>query len=350
MTEEIEATEEKKSVKMSKMPKMNIWMITSIILVIILIGVLVYFGTGISGMTVADSDNSLKPEEAALKAIKFINENLVQPGTEASFVSVADFEGIYNVTVSYQDNDISVFVTKDGTNMFLSAPLDITTPLPQAEETQEEQQSEEILKTDKPEVHAFVMSYCPYGLQFMKAYIPVIELLGDKADLELNFVHYAMHGKSEIDENTRMYCIQKEQNDKFTKYLRCFVESDDYEKCISEAGIDKTKLESCISSTDEQFNITGLYNDKSTWSGGSYPMYPVDAVLAQQFGVGGSPTFVVNGKTLSVQRSPEAIKQAICEAFITPPSECEQTLSTTVESAGIGPMGSGTGSTSSGTC
>ncbi|NIO44997.1 MAG: hypothetical protein GTN36_05600 [Candidatus Aenigmarchaeota archaeon] len=353
MTEEIKGNLEEKiseEKKGFKMPKKNIWMITSIVLVIVLASVLVLFGTGVTSMTIAGSEDIIEPEDAAVKALEFINGNLVQPGTEASFVSVEDFEDIYNVTLSYQDREISVFLTRDGSYMFLASPLDITKELPTPEQPEQPEQPEELPKTNKPEVHAFIMSYCPYGLQFTKAYVPVMELLGDKADLELNFVHYAMHGKKEIDENTRMYCIQKEQNDKLTEYLRCFVGSDDWEGCVDQVGVDKTKLDSCVDATDTQFNITGLYNDESTWSGGRFPLYPVDGILAQQFGVGGSPTFVVNGKTLSVQRSPEAIKQAICSAFNTAPSECEQALSTAAESPGIGPIGSGSGSGSAASC
>ncbi len=343
MTEEVkENLEEKKGFKM---PKMNVWMITSIVLVIILIGVLIFFGTGAAGMII--SDNILSAEDAAKTAILWMSSYLEAAGADAdlTLINVTEENDVYKFTVkmstSQGEQESIHYVSKDGKLFFPQAILTSEIIQKPEESEQSPQQPEEIPKTNKPEVHAFVMSYCPYGLQFMKAYIPVMELLGDKADLELNFVHYIMHEKKEIDENTRMYCIQKEQNNKFTNYLRCFVEKDDWEACVDQVGIDKTKLEACIDATDEQFNITGLYEDKSTWSGGRFPLYPVDDVLAQQFGVRGSPTFVVNGKTLSVQRSAEAIKQAICSAFNTPPSECEQTLSATAESPGIGPMGSG---------
>jgi protein-disulfide isomerase len=207
-------------------------------------------------------------------------------------------------------------------------------------------QPQEIPKSDKPEVHAFVMSYCPYGLQFLKAYIPVMELFGEKADMEVNFVSYAMHGEKEVYENLRMYCIQKEQKDKFTDYLRCFVKAGDYESCINEVGIDETGLDTCMNETDEEFEITKKLNDQSTWSG-SYPPFDADKELCEQYGVGGSPTFVINGQEVSVNRSPEAIKEVICQAFNTPPEECNQQLSTTAEQAGLGEIGSGTGSASS---
>jgi len=41
-------------------------------------------------------------------------------------------------------------------------------------------------------------------------------------------------------------------------------------------------------------------------------------------------------------------KLVICQSFINPPSECNQTLSTKIASLGIGPLTGG--STSSGSC
>jgi len=55
--------------------------------------------------------------------------------------------------------------------------------------------------------------------------------------------------------------------------------------------------------------------------------------LAEQYGVTGSPTLIINGVEYSGSRSSEAYKQAICDAFTTAPSECSQTLSETSSTA-----------------
>ena len=217
----------------------------------------------------------------------------------------------------------------------LAPPTDTTLP-----------STPEVVKSDKPVANAFVMSYCPYGLQFLKAYVPVIELLGDKADVQVNFVHYIMHGEKEMLENTQMYCIQKEQKDKFTAYLRCFVEAGDSAGCVTKAGVDSAKLDACSSALDTEFDIKKTFSEST----GNYPAYPVDATLAAQYGVGGSPTFILNGAEVSVSRSAEAIKQAICAAFNSPPTECSQTLSSSAEAAGLGPMGAGGGSGAAAEC
>jgi hypothetical protein len=179
--------------------------------------------------------------------------------------------------------------------------------------------------------------------------IPVMKLLGDKADITINFVDYAMHGEKEVYENLRQYCIQKEQKSKYYSYLLCFVQSDNYSKCIKEAGVDESRLNACMNATDEAYNITKSLNDKSTWISGSFPPFPIEKDLNQLYGVQGSPTIVMNDVVVELSRSPEAFKQAVCNAFNNPPAECSTTLSTQQASTGIGPINS-TSSSSSGSC
>jgi len=338
-----EKTEGKKKGVTVKIPKINPWTISTLVLLVVLLVVLVS-GWSITGQVVSpDGTGTISANEAGNKAIDYINTYILAGQGTATLESIKEENGLYNAKLNIEGRIYDSYITMDGKLLFPSV-IDMT-ETPETPETTTTQ-PEEVPKTDEPDVHAFVMSYCPYGLQFMKAYIPVIELLGDKANLELNFVHYIMHGEKEMTENTRMYCIQKEQEDKFTDYLRCFVENGDVEKCISEAGIDEIKLDTCMEDADEEFEITKTFEESEQ----TYPAYMVDAVLAQQYGVRGSPTFVVNGKTISVTRSPDAIKEAVCSAFNTPPEECEQELSTTAEQPGIGAMGSGSGASSGGQC
>ncbi|UCG95018.1 MAG: hypothetical protein JSV92_03145 [archaeon] len=341
----------KESKKEDKYVK-SVWRHVSIgfvVLTVILVAVI------LSGCPSGNVTGAVTADAAAERVTTFIKENLVAEGTEVTVNEINEENSLYRLSIEVtsggMSQEVESYITKDGV-LFFPQAIDLNEVEELLEQQGEESQTQEedITKSEKPEVHAFVMSYCPYGLQFMKAYIPVMELLGEKADIELNFVSYAMHGKDEIDENLRMYCIQKEQKDKFTDYLRCFVETDDYEECLSAAGVDTDMLDSCIQTTDEEFKITELYEDKSTWSGGSFPMFPVEDDLNKKYGVRGSPTFVVNHKVISVTRSAEAIKDSVCSAFITPPPECEEELSNEAEQPGIGPIGSGSGSTSGGSC
>ena len=291
---------------------------------------------------------TIKPEAAAQRAIDYINENMLSDGVTAEYADVKEENGMYSFKLVIQGQNYASYVTKDGALLFAEG-------VPQAiildKKLEEEKAAAEIDKSDRPEVKLFVMSYCPYGLQAQKMYLPVYELLKDKADMGIYFVNYAMHGKAEIDENLRQYCIQKEQNDKMAAYLKCFTAdakyaecstedcTADYGKCLAEAGIDQSKLSSCVAATDKEFNITADYNDKSTWVSGVYPKFAVNDDLNTQYEVQGSPTIIINGKDASdaiSSRSPEKFKQAVCAAFNEQPEECSTVLSEEQPSSGFG--------------
>lgn len=193
-----------------------------------------------------------------------------------------------------------------------------------------------VIKADRPKVELFVMSYCPYGLQMEKAYLPVMQLLRSKADIDVKFVYYAMHGLKEVEENTRQYCIQSEQNDKFVEYLKCFDSTGDYQSCLSQSKVNTGKVTSCVDATNKRFAIMDKYNDQASWLSGQFPLYPLHQDLNQQYGVQGSPTLVINGAQANVNRTPEAIKRAICASFNNPPAECDNTLDSSQPAPGFG--------------
>jgi thiol-disulfide isomerase/thioredoxin len=63
--------------------------------------------------------NLLTADEAGENVTAFINNNLVQPGTEVTLGEVKEESGLYNVTTSYMGNQIPVYITKDGEILFL---------------------------------------------------------------------------------------------------------------------------------------------------------------------------------------------------------------------------------------
>ena len=191
-------------------------------------------------------------------------------------------------------------------------------------------------KSDKPQVELFVMSKCPYGLQMEKALIPAYDLLKKKADISIKFVSYAMHGKEEVDENTRQYCAQQQNKDKYFSYLKCYATSEDSAACLKSSGLNESNINSCVDKTNKKFNILDKFNDQSTWLSGQYPLYPVDQDLNDKYGVQGSPTLVINGVQAEANRTPDAIKSAICSSFNNPPVECGQTLTLSSPQPGFG--------------
>ena len=191
-------------------------------------------------------------------------------------------------------------------------------------------------KKEKPEVELFVMSHCPYGTQIEKGMLPVARLLGDKIDFNMRFCSYAMHMEKELDEQTLQHCIQKEYNDKYFDYLTCFLKEGKTDDCLKEVELNG-KLDSCIEQTDKEFKITEKFNDKSTWSGGRYPLFDVDKESNDKYGVRGSPTLVINGITAEkVRRDPASLLNAICIGFKDKPAECNEKLSSANPSPGFG--------------
>jgi len=302
----------------------NYWAISTVVLAVLLIIVLV-FPRGTSGVGTT---------AAAEKVINFVEEN----GGEATLVSTGEENGLYKITISIQGQAMPVYVTKDGKYLMPNAiPLELDIDANNANPSNT--QPIDVPKSDKPIVEAFVFSYCPYGLQFEKALAPVYGLLKNKADINLVTIG-AMHGEYEKQESLRQLCIQKNYGkDKLWAYLDKFMVDTAVGACSSNEacskplvevimtslGIDKAKINACMP-TD------GL------------TLYDTDGVRAQALGISGSPTFVINGVEVSVGRTPDAIKTAICNAFNTAPSECSGNLSTSAATAGFGTgVGTSTG-------
>jgi FKBP-type peptidyl-prolyl cis-trans isomerase 2 len=159
-----------------------------------------------------------------------------------------------------------------------------------------------------PTLQTFVMSYCPYGIQMEKSVLPAYKLLKNKANFEIRFVSYTMHGEKEETENKRQACIREEQSSKFWAYLECFLEDGNASRCIEEVGIDSAKLDTCMSTKAEDY-------------------LAVDKELNTKYGVQGSPTTILDETEAKITRTPEGVKSAVCNAFTDKPSECDEVLS-----------------------
>jgi hypothetical protein len=333
-----------------KKPAVNQNMILAVLAVVVIAVAAWYAGTlSCTGAIVADDVGS---ELVGSKVVDFLQSRLgaAYPGIEVELAGVEDYSNLtdtyeVNVKITYQGQtqELPYYASKDGKSLFtIIGDLDEEFEVPDQTSDTEPQDTGDlceqlgVTKSEVPKVEVFIMSYCPYGLQMQKAVLPVMDLLGDKADITIKWVSYIMHGEKEIDENNVQECVKREFPDKYVDYATCFTVSGTSDECLAQVGIDSATIDSCIADLDAEFNISGLYADQSTWSGGSYPQYPVYAAENALYGVRGSPTTVINGKVVSINRSPEAVKQAVCCAFTDPPAECSQTLSSTAASPGIG--------------
>jgi hypothetical protein len=265
----------------------------------------------------------LSAQDAADKAISYINN--LSGGSGVSLIDVTEESGLYKIHILIGQQDYESFVSKDGRILFrpgyyyyMDGNNTDNTP----------NTSAEVPKSDRPDVKIFVMSYCPGGQQAQKMALPVYELLKDKIDIEIYFVDVAMHDKQELDENLRQYCMQNYNQSQYFDYLSCFLQSGNSSSCLTEVGIDLVNLANCVAVTDATYNVTGQYNDQSTWRYGIYPLFDVQKDLNELYGVTASPTIIINGVKVTVSpMTPENFKQIICSAFNTSPEECSQTLS-----------------------
>lgn len=321
-----------------KISKVKVGLFVGGIVIGLLVGLFVNNITGFSGFAGLDAYS------VGEDTVNFINSYLMG-GQEAVLRSASFENGLYKITLSVSGQEFTSYVSKDKTLLFPQA-IDMTGV---AQPSTKEEPSPDVPKLDEPKVELFVMSHCPYGAQAEKGLIPVVELLGDKIDFSVKFVYYAMHGEKEVNEEMRQVCIQKEQKEKFLDYLKCFLEAGESEKCLSEAEIDKTKLSSCITALDKEYNITNMLNDKTTWLDGRFPLFPVYQSENMEYGVRGSPTLVINGQQVSPSdRSSAAFLKVICAGFNEPPSECDTQVSAASPSPGFGWGNSG--GSSGGSC
>ncbi len=310
-----------------KVKKTTMWQAAAVIL-----GVLLIFSLT-SNKCDGPGGDVVSVNAAGQKTTSFISTVLLEGQQEATLKGVTEESNMYRVDFEVDGSEYPAYVSSDGKLLFLQQALNMDE---MTAETTAEPAVPDVTKADKPEVELFVMSHCPYGTQVEKGILPVAELLGNKIDFSIKFVYYAMHGMTEIDEQLNQYCIQKEFKDKYIDYLNCFLGEGEGGKCLEETGIDTAALEACVEETDEELNITGKFEDKSTWLNGRFPLFDVDKELNNQYDVKGSPHLVINGDTVSSSRDPASILAAVCASFNDAPEECDTQLSSASPSPGFG--------------
>ncbi len=311
---------------------------TKIVLPIILVFILAIIGYATFKKPSA-AGKELSLEEAKTKTEEFINTYLMAQGSKATIEEITEELGLYKLKVNIGgENTVDSYIDK-GFNLFFPQAFivadmqnegavdatnsDTATPITEAP------------KNDKPVVELFVMSHCPYGTQIEKGILPVVKALGNKIDFQLKFVDYAMHGEEELNEQLAQYCINKEQNDKLFPYLDCFLVGGDSESCLATTGINQTKLNACVKTTDSQFKITENFQNKVGYSG-SFPGFDIFKTDNTKYGVQGSPTLVINGAQIQSGRDSASLMTAICGAFNNAPSECSTQMSSATPAPGFG--------------
>ena len=318
--------------KVQKNTNNNLWRYTTIALMVIVVLLVAVFMWPNNGKSVTGASVLANKDDVANKSVDFLNKNIIRTGNFASVYSVNEVSGILNITVNYQGRQIPIYATNDGKLLILSAPVDTTETIP--ETTEQEQQPTETPKTDKPTVQLYVMAFCPYGVQAENAMKPVVDLLGSKADIKVHFITtvsgttpdtvQSLHGSVEAQEDMRQVCIMKYYDQKTYWNYTMIINS----VCASKYS-DATAYDTCWKSAAKNASIDATKIDTCSKGSEGMILIKADADLSSSKGVSGSPTLLINGVTYNGERTPEAYKTGICNAFTTAPSECSQTLSTT---------------------
>ncbi|MBU3964665.1 hypothetical protein KJ562_03035 [Patescibacteria group bacterium] len=288
--------------------------------------------TGVSG--------ELTKDDAAQKAITYIEENLASPGTEFTLTGSDEKNGVYEIRFDVMGQNEKVYVTKDGKILFLNS-FDMNPP-----------EEKELTQTDKPEVGLFVMSFCPYGNQAEALMSPVAKLLGDKVDIQLHYILYSkdqgynfpdycydkeeqycsMHGIQELNQGIRELCVQKYQPDKLWNFIEAINDQATYQDVDSKwesiargAGVDVDRIKRC-----ELNEATDILAHESELTSQQYSVQnPASHKGLETDKIAGSPTIVINGIIYDGARGAEDYKNAICSAFNNAPDECSQIIDET---------------------
>jgi glutaredoxin len=310
-----------------------------IAIVVIIAGIAIVFATSTSG-----GGTAAPPEECGRSVIAYVNKNLAQDNATATFVSTSERNGMYYIVADYKGQNVSFYAAKDCKRMFTSSySLDtaanpmptlinpvVTTPVGRTATSRTP--VPEPVKSARPSVELYVMSFCPFGVQAENALGPVVTLLGSKADFTIRYIATtngtnlagvkSLHGPAEAKEDSRQLCIAKNYPEKIWPYLtdfnaQCYPvyrNSSQLEVCQKNVTavreIDNAKIETCATGSE------------------GMALLSADEKITKSLKVTGSPTLFMNGQKYAGQRTADAYRQALCARFETPPAECSTNLST----------------------
>lgn len=303
---------------------------------IILIAILV------AGILQAGQETVVAPAACGEKATAYINNNLVAPGTTVELVSVSESHGLYEMKSTYQSQDVTIYATKDCTLLFTNT-VNMTASASGQTSPQTTQATQAPVKSARPAVDLYVMSFCPYGTQAETVMSPVVKLLESKADIRIRYVTTitgstvesvdSLHGVQEAKEDLQQVCINKYYPGKLWAYLESF------NAACYPGWQNTTGLEVCRKNTTAALAIDSAKIDTCAGGAEGLALLKTDATASEQNSIYSSPTLMINGVKYSGARTPEAFKQAICNSFETAPAECSTVLSSATASGTTGGCG-----------
>jgi len=301
---------------------------------------------------------SISEKVASQKAVDFYK---VYNGMEIIIDSVKGVGSFYELSAHTADGQKgNVYISKDGE--YLASGLISFSEVEKAASDQTTAPAVEVPKSDKPVVELFVWSFCPGGVYGESVLKPVADLLKDKVDARVRFIGpvttdkdaagsscFASRGKS-ADDGVKECCKTYTYSGK--TYYSCalhnnkdnLLESEESERqaCVyKNYGILKLLAyqedfnANCISKKSDSSAFATCWKNSLTKIGGSASV--ISSCMASQEGlkiliddyeygqglggIGASPSYFVNGVQVETNTA-DALKQQVCVAFNTAPSEC----------------------------
>ena len=167
-------------------------------------------------------------------------------------------------------------------------------------------------------VDLFIMSQCPHGmmmLPFADHFLKHMKGHGTTPAMRVQFIGleedgalHSLHGPDEVAENQRMLCVQElyAEGDAFMDYMLCRARnfrSNDWQSCLS-ATMKPKAITACAEGPRGRELLSASF------------------ALADEVGVTGSPTWLINTRQLLDIRSSSALFEAFC-AENEPAAACE---------------------------
>lgn len=272
-------------------------------------------------------------DKVTKETLDFVNKALLQGASTAELKSVSESAGLYNLKLVVNGKEVDSYVTKDG-KLFFPQAINVAEVSALAGSAGEPEAPQAAVKSDKPKVELYVMSFCPFGNKAEETMYPVYKLLKDKVEWNVHYIVSvsgttvnSLHGQPEADQNMREVCVKENYGlDAFWKFMsyvnnNCGSNGACWKEAAKDASANASVIETCV-----------------TKKGLEYMKAEADA--SNKANAQGSPTLLINGQQTNAvyQYGNAAVYQkAICGAFNTPPKECGEvsaTASTTATAAG----------------
>jgi len=295
----------------------------------IFLGAIVILGIVVLGKSViidakeANFKNKIIPD--AIKKVLGNNKTAIK------IANLKDVNGVYEFQLTLGENantqPYTSYITKDGKILFTSGikleTLDVKAATNNQNQQTKKLTAKDLIKAEIPELTAFVVSQCPYGLQMQRVFKKAIaELPQLEAYLNIKYIGTvadgkitSMHGDEEAQENLKQICIRQEQKDKYLPYISCYIQEGKSEECNLTTGVDANQIQSCV--TDKNRGLA--YAQK-------------DFDLANKLNIGSSPTLVLNNKQTVSEfdfggRVADALKAIVCGSADNKLGFCSDSLS-----------------------